>query len=89
MKASKQLSRSGDLKNIFINPDRTTAELEVEKKLRAERNQKNSELEHTCAKGMNFAKFTFSEGKQPEDFNWGIRITKIQRIKIKPNNSDC
>ncbi len=45
LKASKQLSRTGEHKNIFINPDRTIAELEVEKKLRAERNQKNGELE--------------------------------------------
>ena len=37
LKTSKQLSRTGDHKNIFINPDRTIAELKVEKKLRAER----------------------------------------------------
>ena len=89
LKASKQLNRTGDHKNIFINPDRTIAELEVEKKLRAERNHKNSELEHTNANGLKFGKFSFSEGKEPEDFYWGIRNAKLQRVKIKSNNSDC
>ena len=86
LKASKQLNRTGEHKNIYINPDRTTAEIEIEKKLRLERNQKNSELEFNGSNGMKFGKFSFSQGKQPEDFYWGIRNSKLQRIKIKTNN---
>ena len=89
LKASNKLSRSGEHKNIFINPDRTIAELEVEKKLRSERNKKNNELEHTGSNGLKFGKHSFSEGKQPEDFYWGIRNSKLLRVKIKSNNSDC
>ena len=32
LRSSKQLNRTGEHKNIFINPDRTTAEIEIEKK---------------------------------------------------------
>ena len=83
LKASKNLDRNGPFKNIYINPDRTSAELEVEKKLRLERNQKNSELEHTGSNGMKFGKFTFTDGGQAENFYWGIRNAKLQRIKIR------
>ena len=88
LKASKQLNKNGEHKHIYINPDRTIAELDLEKKLRAERNQKNSELEFTGTSGMKYGKFSFSDGKQPEEFYWGIRNSKLQRIKI-PKNSDC
>ena len=62
------------------------AEIELEKKLRLERNQKNNELEHTGTNGLKYGKYVFVEGKQSEDFYWGIRNSKIQRIKIKTNN---
>ena len=63
----------------------------MEKKLKSERNKKNNELEHTGSSGLKFGKHSFFEGKQPEDFYWGIRNSKLQRVKIKSINSndDC
>ena len=82
LKATKLLDKTGKHKNIYINPDRTFAELEMEKKLRTERNQKNNELEYTGDNNLKFGKHSFADGKEPENFYWGIRSGKLQRIKI-------
>ena len=88
LKASKILNRTGQFKNVYINPDRTAAELEVEKELRSQRNRKNNELEHTGNNGMKFGKHNFTLGGQLENFYWGIRNAKLQRIKIRDENPE-
>ena len=50
----------------------------LKKKLRTERNQKNNELEYTGSKGLKYGKYSFAEGKHPEEFYRGIRNGKLK-----------
>ena len=66
IKNSRLLKNDEEFKNIYINRDLTPAELELDKKLRTERNKKNSELQQ----GEGRLKYGHSNG---HDYYFGIR----------------
>ena len=62
---------------IYVNRDMTDAERQAERKLRAERNRKNNELEHSDGK------FKFGLDDQKRKFYYGIRSGIVKRILIR------
>ena len=78
LKASKELKGKSDLDTIYINNDRTEAEIENEKKLRVTQLERNTAL----TKGTGFLKYEThmcSDGTERKWW-WGIRGGELRRI---------
>ena len=68
-----------EYKKVYINKDLTVAQLDQEKKLREDRNERNSRLDK---KG---AKFNFGEieiNGVTTKYYWGIRNGELRKIKF-------
>lgn len=81
LKNRNNLATDINFKNkVFINPDLTFAERELDKKLRIERNERNNKLTETIS-GVDNLKF----GKYPDGsfFYWGIRDGAVKKINLK------
>ena len=80
-----EVARNSALKNairlagtkIYVNRDMTDAERRAERELRAERNRKNGELEHTDGKNR------FGIDDQRRKFYYGIRSGIVKRVFIR------
>lgn len=83
LKKAKILSGKDDTKNIFINSDKTRTEREVEKRLRAERNERNSKLTTEVEIAGVKRKYKFENNKY---FYWGIRNEKLVLVEAKEEN---
>ena len=78
LKASKELKGKSELDTIYINNDRTEAEIENEKKLRVTQLERNTAL----TKGLGFLKYEThmcSDGTERKWW-WGIRGGELRRI---------
>jgi cell division protein FtsI/penicillin-binding protein 2 len=80
LKHAKNLKGKEEYKQVFINNDLTTAQLDNEKRLRIERNKKNEALEQTGPNGLKYGLQTSTDGNQFK-FYWGIRNGELKRIK--------
>lgn len=74
LRMSRELKNNDNYKSVYINPDLTTYEMEIEKQLRIRRNIENDKLE--------FSNGRLKYGKTNEgvEFYWGIRFGKVCRI---------
>lgn len=72
--SAKNLKNSENYSNVFINPDLTRHEIEVERELRRRRNEANGKLE--------FGNGKMRHGKTQDgvEFYWGIRYGRLCRI---------
>lgn len=78
---SKRLKSSETFKEIYINKDLTTAEAELERVLRIERNNRNATLE------TGEGRLKYGKTNDGKEFYWGIRfgiLRKIDKTTSKP-----
>ncbi|RNA16427.1 hypothetical protein BpHYR1_006396, partial [Brachionus plicatilis] len=68
--------RDSSFKHVFINPDKTSDERELEYKLRKERNERNDKL----PEGDGRHRYGTKNGRK---FYWGIRFNKLKEIYIE------
>jgi hypothetical protein len=82
LKAAKNLKNNTAYKSIYINNDLTHAQLELEKKLRKERNEKNSSLPETGPNNLKYGLHVFGDSGVESKFYWGIRNGELKKIKV-------
>jgi hypothetical protein len=81
LKAAKKLREIADCREVYINNDMTIAQMEQEKKLRLERNEKNKALEFTGDNNLKYGRQIFADGKESK-YYWGIRSGEFRKIKF-------
>jgi hypothetical protein len=79
LKSSKKLKDMVGCRDVYINCDLTNTQLEIEKKLRTERNEKNKNLKFAGENGLRYGKHTRSDGKESK-FYWGVRSGELKKI---------
>ena len=82
LKAAKNFKNNTAYKSIYINNDLTHAQLELEKKLRKERNEKNSSLPETGPNNLKYGLHVFGDSGVESKFYWGIRNGELKKIKV-------
>jgi hypothetical protein len=80
LKSAKKLKEMDGYREVYINCDLTNAQLDIEKKLRTERNDKNKALEFTGQNGQ-YGKQKLRDGSESK-FYWGIRSGELRKIKF-------
>jgi hypothetical protein len=80
LKSAKKLKEMDGYRDVYINCDLTNVQLEIEKKLRTERNDKNKALEFTGQNGQ-YGKQKLRDGSESK-FYWGIRSGELRKIKF-------
>jgi methionine synthase II (cobalamin-independent) len=79
LKSAKKLKDMVGCRDVYINCDLTNAPLDMEKKLRTERNEKNKNLKFAGENGLRYGKQTRSDGKESK-FYWGVRSGELKKI---------
>ena len=83
LKAAKGLKTHTQYKSIYINNDLTSAQQDGVKKLRDDRNDRNSRLPHTVPNDLKYGYHNFSGDEEKSKFYWGIRNNVLKKIKAK------
>jgi hypothetical protein len=73
--SSKELKKNSSYDKVFINPDLTPHEMELERELRRRRNAENNKLE--CEEG----RLKYGKTQEGKEFYWGIRSGRLCRIE--------
>jgi hypothetical protein len=81
LKSAKKLKEVDGCRDVYINCDLTNTQLDIEKRLRTERNDKNKSLSYTGPNGLKYGKQTLSDGSESK-FYWGIRSGELKKIKF-------
>ena len=81
-KAARQLKEHRQHNTIYINNDLTIAQLDEDKKLRTDRNERNSKLPHAGVNGLKHGLHKFNGDVAESKFYWGIRNKELRKIKI-------
>ena len=87
LKGSKNLRGIDEFKKIYINPDLTTLEAALNKKLRDEFKSKNSKLPHG-SENRKYGMHTFQGDENESKYFYGIRNSQITRIKVEEANEN-
>ena len=82
LKAARGLRESARYKDVYINSDLTSAQLEQGKKLRLERNDRNSKLTLTDDRNLKYGLHKFGDDQAESKYYWGIRNGEIKKIKV-------
>jgi len=77
--SANKLRNTTNYKKVFINEDRTLAQRTQEKKIREERDKRNSQLEEEDNEGRHFGRFIDSSNVQHK-FYRGVRNGELKRI---------
>ena len=82
LKAAKNLKSQEKIKHIFINNELTSAQVEQEKKLTLDRNERNSKLSEIGRNNFKYGVYKFGQDLNDSKFFWGIRNGDLGRIKV-------
>ena len=79
---ARKLKDNNDLKNIYLNPDKTLEEQKIDRDLRADRDKLNKALPHDENGGRH--RYGIEKNGQKKDFkyHWGVRFGYGTPIKI-------
>jgi hypothetical protein len=80
VKNSKKLKDSANFNSVYVNFDKTENERILEKKLRVERNSRNSKLTNEVAGSNGRLRYNIFNGKK---YYWGIRSGDLIWIELK------